>query len=62
MSGRTGTVILYSPAEQRWLEFSRPIEIVSAGRVEEVLDSLRSVEESVRRRGLKSSGRPYTDF
>jgi para-aminobenzoate synthetase/4-amino-4-deoxychorismate lyase len=54
--GHHGTVILYSPGEQRWLEFSRPVEIVSAGRLEEVLDSLRSIEESVRRRGLYAAG------
>ena len=56
MSGRTGTVILYSPAEQRWLEFSRPVEIVGAEREDDVIPSLRLVEDSVRRRGLYAAG------
>ena len=56
MVGRTGTVILYSPAEQRWLEFSHPVEIVAAAREDDVMDSLRRVEESVRRRGLYAAG------
>jgi len=54
--GHQGTVILYSPGEQRWLEFSRPVQIVSADRLEDVPDSLRTVEESVGRRGLCAAG------
>jgi para-aminobenzoate synthetase/4-amino-4-deoxychorismate lyase len=51
-----GSVILYSPSDQRWLEFSDPVEIVSTRQEGEVLDSLRSVEESVRSRGLSAAG------
>jgi para-aminobenzoate synthetase/4-amino-4-deoxychorismate lyase len=56
MGMREGTVILYSPEEQRWQEFSDPVEVVAAHRAGEVRESLRHVEDEVRRHGLSAAG------
>jgi len=51
-----GIVILYCPHEQRWLEFSNPVEVVTTCQEGAVLQSLQQVEDSVRRRGLYAAG------
>ncbi len=52
----TGLVILHSPAEQRWLRFANPIEIVTTRSIGDVLPSLRYLEEQVATRGLYAAG------
>jgi para-aminobenzoate synthetase / 4-amino-4-deoxychorismate lyase len=52
----SGLVILHSLAEQRWLRFADPIEIVTARSLAEVLPSLRHLEEQVRTRRLYAAG------
>jgi para-aminobenzoate synthetase / 4-amino-4-deoxychorismate lyase len=52
----SGLVILHSPAEQRWLRFAHPIEIVTTRSVADVLPSLRHLEEQVRTRRLYAAG------
>jgi para-aminobenzoate synthetase/4-amino-4-deoxychorismate lyase len=47
---------VHSPAEQRWLRFAHPIEIVAARSISEVLPSLRHLEEQVRARQLYAAG------
>jgi para-aminobenzoate synthetase/4-amino-4-deoxychorismate lyase len=52
----SGLVILHSPADQRWLRFTNPIEIVTARSLSEVLPGLRYLEEQVRTRRLSAAG------
>jgi para-aminobenzoate synthetase / 4-amino-4-deoxychorismate lyase len=52
----SGLVILYSPADQRWLRFTDPIEIVTTRSLAEVLPSLRYLEERVHARRLYAAG------
>jgi para-aminobenzoate synthetase / 4-amino-4-deoxychorismate lyase len=51
-----GLVILHSPADQGWLRFANPIEIVTARSIAEVLPSLRHLEEQVCSRRLYAAG------
>ena len=52
----SGLVILHSPAEERWLRFASPIEIVSAHTIDRVLPALRHLEEQVHARRLYAAG------
>jgi para-aminobenzoate synthetase/4-amino-4-deoxychorismate lyase len=56
MEAQPGLAILYSPQEDRWLEFSRPREIVTVEKASEVPDAIRRVEELVRQRGWFAAG------
>ena len=49
-------VLVRDAASGRWLEFSRPREVVSAVSVAEVLPALRRVEEAVARKGHYAAG------
>ncbi len=52
----SGQVIVHCPAEQRWLRFADPLEIVSARTPAEVLPAVRRVEEKVHTRRLYAAG------
>jgi para-aminobenzoate synthetase/4-amino-4-deoxychorismate lyase len=52
----SGLIILHSPAQQRWLRFADPIEIVTARSIAEVLPKLRHLEEQVHMQGLYAAG------
>jgi para-aminobenzoate synthetase/4-amino-4-deoxychorismate lyase len=52
----SGLVMLHSPADQRWLRFAHPIEIVTARSITEVLPGLRYLEEQVRTRRQYAAG------
>jgi para-aminobenzoate synthetase/4-amino-4-deoxychorismate lyase len=51
-----GSGVIFSPDEQKWLQFSHPVQIIAAGQAGEVLEVIRRVEESVRRGGLYAAG------
>jgi para-aminobenzoate synthetase/4-amino-4-deoxychorismate lyase len=56
MNSSINQVILRDSARNCWLRFDKPQEIVEAHRYEDVLKSLRYMEESVSRMGLHAAG------
>ncbi len=50
------TVIVRDASSGRWRLFERPVEVVTATRVDEVLPALRRVEQACEARGLYASG------
>lgn len=51
-----GRILLHNKAAAQWICFGAPYQIITAGKLEEVLPALRHVEESVRRRGWYAAG------
>ena len=48
--------VLRDEASRRWLRFHRPVEVVAATRLEEVLPGLRNIEQAVGERNLHAAG------
>lgn len=51
-----GDVILWDNLTRRWLSFTQPVQVISAGAVAEVLPALQAVESAVERQGRYAAG------
>lgn len=50
------TVILRDAQRQQWLSFNKPLEVITAQRIEDVLPALQAVEQSVEHHGHWAAG------
>ena len=48
--------LIRNPETGRWSRYRRPVEVVSAGAIDDVLPGLRRIEEAVEQRGLVAVG------
>jgi len=53
---RTGEVVIHDKSTERWLRFSRPLQVFVTTKLDEVIPALKRVERFVNDEGLYAAG------